>query len=109
VAESRRSLRQLGKRRSHLADECSHEPSGLKPATAIMTRERRHTASPYGPRPITGCASTATIAFPDREERAAAEFVACVEQVCALVNSRGVLFEATEAGSWIRGDAGTSG
>jgi hypothetical protein len=35
----------------------------------------------------------------DREERAAAEYAACVEQVCALVSGHGVLFVATEAGA----------
>ena len=35
----------------------------------------------------------------DREERAAADYAACVEQVRALVNGHGMLFEATEAGA----------
>jgi hypothetical protein len=35
----------------------------------------------------------------DREERAAAEYAACVEQVCALVSGHRVLFVATEAGA----------
>ena len=39
------------------------------------------------------------VAALDREERAAAEYAACVEQVCALVSGYRVLFVATEAGA----------
>jgi hypothetical protein len=35
----------------------------------------------------------------DREERAAAEYAGCVEEVCALISRDGVLFVAAEAGA----------